>query len=84
MSHATVDNVPGSLGWSVCSLPFAGQAVGRTSRHVWSLDRRSVPVRAAVRDPDHTPYVVSSADSTLTKVLYDEWPHELLLSTLPA
>lgn len=41
------------------------------------------PVRAVVRDPEHTPYVVSSVDAALTHVLVHEWPHEEVLDRLP-
>jgi hypothetical protein len=40
------------------------------------------PVRAVVRDPDHTPYVVSSSDEALAAVLEREWPHEEVLARL--
>lgn len=41
------------------------------------------PVRLAVRDPDHTPYVVSSSDRTLSDVLLRRWSHDDVLPLLP-
>jgi hypothetical protein len=35
-----------------------------------------------VRDPDKTPYVVSSADQLLGRVLAETWPHDKLLGLL--
>jgi len=49
---------------------------------VW--DCFTSPVRASVEIPDHTPYVTSSDDEMLGRVLGEAWPHELVLSTLPA
>lgn len=35
------------------------------------------------KDPDHTPYCVSSSDHMLSRVLGEEWPHKDVLETLP-
>lgn len=47
----------------------------------WGL--LAVPVDLAVRDPEQTPYCVSSPDSVLVRVLGDEWPHQTVLDVLP-
>ena len=47
----------------------------------WGL--LAAPVALAVRDPDDTPYRVSSPDHTLSRVLGEEWPHKDSLDTLP-
>jgi hypothetical protein len=47
----------------------------------WGL--LAAPVTLAVKDPEHTPYCVSSADRMLSRVLGEEWPHEDILRTLP-
>ena len=56
---------------------------GRIANDVlpWGLVDR--PARAVVRDPDHTPYVDSSADPLVAAVLRDEWPHLEVLDALP-
>lgn len=41
------------------------------------------PVHLAVRDPDHTPYVTASSDTTLSEVLQRRWPHDQVLPLLP-
>lgn len=41
-------------------------------------------VRAIVVDPDHTPYVIESANETLTQVLTRSWPHDQVLRSLPS
>ena len=43
----------------------------------------AAPVTLAVRDPEHTPYCVSSSDHTLSRVLRHEWPREDVLAALP-
>jgi hypothetical protein len=48
----------------------------------WGLLAR--PARAVVRNPDETPYVDSSDDHVVAHVLVDLWPHEYVLSALPA
>jgi len=40
-------------------------------------------VDLAVLDSDATPYCVASDDPELNRVLSTDWPHELVLSTLP-
>ncbi|MFD7156473.1 hypothetical protein ACFV9C_17870 [Kribbella sp. NPDC059898] len=40
------------------------------------------PAIATVRDPDHTPYITSSPDPLLVKVLTHTWPHEDVLAHL--
>lgn len=47
----------------------------------WGL--LAAPVTLAVRDPEHTPYCVSSSDHMLSRVLGKEWPHKDVLETLP-
>jgi len=47
---------------------------------LWGL--LGAPVRAAVRDPDHTPYCESSSDPELTNVLTKEWPHAQVLEAI--
>jgi hypothetical protein len=47
----------------------------------WGL--LGAPATAAVRDVDHTPYLVASTDPVLARVLTDEWPHEPVLAALP-
>ena len=47
----------------------------------WGL--LAAPVTLAVRDPDHTPYCVSSSDAMLSRVLGQEWPHSDILDVLP-
>ncbi len=41
------------------------------------------PAHAAVENAEHTPYVMSSSDPQLARVLHDEWPHEQVLAALP-
>jgi hypothetical protein len=48
---------------------------------VWNC--LGAPVRAIVVDPDHTPYVIESANETLTQVLTRSWPHDQVLRSLP-
>jgi hypothetical protein len=48
----------------------------------WGL--LAAPVSAIVRNPDETPYCDESAEPTLARILTDEWPHEEVLSALPA
>ena len=47
----------------------------------WGL--LAAPVTLAVKDPEHTPYCVSSSDHMLSRVLGQEWPHKDVLETLP-
>ena len=47
----------------------------------WGL--LAAPVTLAVKDPEHTPYCVSSSDPMLSRVLSQEWPHNDVLGTLP-
>ncbi len=47
----------------------------------WGL--LAAPVTLAVKDPEHTPYCVSSSDHVLSRVLGEEWPHKDILGTLP-
>ena len=47
----------------------------------WGL--LAAPVTLAVKDPEHTPYCVSSSDHVLSRVLGQEWPHKDVLGTLP-
>jgi hypothetical protein len=47
----------------------------------WGL--LAAPVTLAVRDPDHTPYCVSSSDAMLSRVLGQEWPHSDVLDLFP-
>jgi hypothetical protein len=41
------------------------------------------PVRALVRNPDETPYVDSSSDDEMSRVLTVEWEHDVVLDALP-
>ena len=41
------------------------------------------PVQLGVRDPDSTPYCVSSSNPVLQDVLDRVWPHELVLAAIP-
>jgi hypothetical protein len=43
----------------------------------------AAPVTLAVKDPEHTPYCVSSSDPALSRILGEEWPHEDVLEALP-
>jgi len=56
---------------------------GRLANALPAWDVFAVPAEAAVKDPDHTPYLVGSSDSVLSEVLTQEWPHETILSGLP-
>jgi hypothetical protein len=47
---------------------------------VWGL--LTAPVRATVRNPEHTPYCSASPDAQLHAVLTEEWPHELVLDAI--
>jgi hypothetical protein len=38
----------------------------------------AAPVDAVVRNVEHTPYCERSGDSTLDRVLNDEWPHNVI------
>jgi len=46
----------------------------------WGL--LGAPVVAVVRDPNNTPYCESSSDETLSRVLTEEWNHDLVLGAL--
>ena len=48
----------------------------------WGL--LAAPITAVVRDPDQTPYCDRSTHPILARVLAEEWPHEDVLSSLPA
>jgi hypothetical protein len=41
-------------------------------------------VRTAVRDADQIPYVCASEDPLVARILTDAWPHDEVLSALPA
>ena len=56
---------------------------GRLANALPAWDVFAVPAEAAVKDPDHTPYLVGSSDSVLSEVLTQEWPRETILSGLP-
>ena len=47
----------------------------------WGL--LAVPARAVVREPEHAPYVDSSPDALLSRVLQEDWSHDAVLPTLP-
>jgi hypothetical protein len=47
----------------------------------WGL--LAAPVTLAVKDPEHTPYCVSSSDRMLSQVLSEEGSHRDILETLP-
>lgn len=42
----------------------------------------AAPVTLAVKDPERTPYCVSSSDHILSQVLSEEWPHKDILEAL--
>lgn len=42
------------------------------------------PARASVEDPDQTPYLTSSPDQLLARVLREEWPHGEVLEAVPS
>jgi hypothetical protein len=48
----------------------------------WGL--LAAPCTAEVLNPDHAPYLTDSAEKTLARVLREEWPHDPVLSALPA
>jgi hypothetical protein len=56
---------------------------GRVANDVqpWGLLAR--PATARVRNPDETPYLTSSTDSLIERVLTEEWPHAEVLDALP-
>lgn len=43
----------------------------------------AAPVTARVRNPEHAPYVDSSPDPEMCRVLLDEWPYDEVLASLP-
>jgi hypothetical protein len=47
----------------------------------WGL--LAAPVHAQVRKESEVPYVLSSEDQDMARVLTDEWEHERILSALP-
>ena len=47
----------------------------------WGL--LAAQANAAVLNADETPYVVSSSEANLARLLADEWPHEEVLARLP-
>jgi len=57
---------------------------GRLAHDVPPWPTLGAEVEIAVTDPDVLPYCVTSSDSTLSRVLSEEWEHESVLSTLPA
>lgn len=48
---------------------------------VWGL--LAVPVQARVHDENQTPYVDHSEDPVMTRVLTEQWGHDLVLAALP-
>lgn len=56
---------------------------GRLANSIAPWDVWDAPVHLAVRDPQATPYCVSSPDPAMSNLLNDVWPHELVLSSLP-
>jgi hypothetical protein len=48
----------------------------------WGDEVFGKPASAIVRDPDQLPYLSSTTDSMLTRVLAEEWPHEEILAAL--
>ena len=49
---------------------------------LWGL--LASPARAEVRDENETPYIVQSSETELARVLTTQWPHEMVLASLPA
>lgn len=56
---------------------------GRLANSIAPWDVLDAPVHLAVRDPDETPYCVSSPSPAMSNLLQDVWAHELVLSKLP-
>jgi hypothetical protein len=48
----------------------------------WESQTYVKPVEAAVLNPEHVPYAVSSSDEFMQRVLEAEWPHELVLGAI--
>lgn len=67
--------------WEPEYLTFTVDAWLANALPIWGL--LAVPVRAQVRQESELPYVVSSQDQNMTRVLTGEWDHELVLSALP-
>jgi len=44
----------------------------------------AAPVTATVRDVQETPYCTESPDETLSRVIADQWDHDLVLAAIPA
>jgi hypothetical protein len=56
---------------------------GRLANALPAWDVFAAPAAAAVRDPEHTPHIISSSDEVLSRVLTEQWPHEEILDGLP-
>jgi hypothetical protein len=44
---------------------------------------RGAAATISVLDVDNPPYVTASDDASLSRVLHDEWPAEVVLAALP-
>ena len=44
----------------------------------WPDETYRKPLEAAVRNLDHVPYAIDSADKFMRKVISEEWPHSVL------
>jgi len=56
---------------------------GRVANDVKPWGLLAKPGRAVVRDPEQTPYLDSSTDDQLQRVLSHEWPHDDVMDALP-
>jgi hypothetical protein len=56
---------------------------GAIANHVLPWDVLSKPARAVVRDPNETPYLDTSSDDEVTRVLNDIWSHDYVMNALP-
>jgi hypothetical protein len=56
---------------------------GWLANHLPTWDCFASSVHATVLDSEHTPYITSSNDDTLSGVLHQEWPHDPVLASLP-
>lgn len=57
---------------------------GRLANTIGPWSVLGSPVHLAIRSPDETPYCDSSDDPVLRDILSTTWPHDEVLTTLPA
>ena len=49
---------------------------------VWEDETFIKPIEAAVINVEHVPYAIASSDEFMSRVLNEEWPHEVVLAAI--